>query len=124
MGLYQALLERTVAVGEVQDVVDSGALCDLLELSGRLSTRRDAEWLVSVQRKLTDALIQMEDTLTHEAIAMAGQVRSICQFQVGVQLWEQHHVGCVVLGCCHGVSRLAVLRIRHSTALCHAGKTR
>ena len=67
----------------MQDVAGSAALCDLLELSGRLSTRRDARWLVSVQRKLTDALVHMEDTLTHEAVAMAGQVRSLRQFQVG-----------------------------------------
>ena len=77
IGAVQNLLERTVASGELQDVADSSALCELLELSGRLSSRRDARWLVPVRRELVDALVQMEDTLTHADIAMTGRVSSL-----------------------------------------------
>ena len=77
VGAVQNLLERTVASGDLQDVADSSALCELLELSGRVSSRRDARWLVPARRELVDALVQMEDTLTHADVAMTGRVSSL-----------------------------------------------
>lgn len=74
--MCQALLDGTVADGTFTELADAPTLCELLELSGRLSTRRDAPAMLQVRRGLVDALLRMEDCLTEELVAMAAQVRS------------------------------------------------
>ena len=77
----QELLGSTAVSEALHGAADVTALCKLLELSGRLSTRRDAgtRQLLQVRSELLLSLLQREDSLTDGDLAMVAQVRSLAR---------------------------------------------
>ena len=72
----QVLLADTTKAGGLLETADVYALCELLELSRRLFTRDHSPASPPLRREVVGALVALEDSMTHAAVARTAQVRA------------------------------------------------